>query len=196
MSFSFRDTKDVNPHTGTRVQPDDGDYAVMVSKFELADNKDRSGQNIEAEYTILSGPFSGASVREWLAVVNKSEQAQNIARSKAEAIRRVTKVSENSDLDAVVGKNMVIRVVSEPNEYVDRNGNRRTGKNLNVVNYMDMKRKDASGKEVAEFVPRAKAEDPKQEDRGGYNDRNDYRNDRDQSQTSGGSNDIDDEIPF
>jgi hypothetical protein len=186
--FSFRDTEGHNPHTGNRSIPDDGDYSVMISKADLGDNKSRTGLNLALEYTILAGEYSGSVLKEWLSVVNNNETAQNIARSKAEAIRRVTKLSQDSDIDALVGKNMIVRVKKEPNEYVDNNGNKRTGYNAVPVMYMDLNRTNAEGKPVAQFVAVAKQDNPPPA----------------QSQQSSGSNksatsmkaDLDDDIPF
>jgi hypothetical protein len=97
-------------------------------------------------------------------------------------------LSQDSDIDALVGKNMIVRVKKEPNEYVDNNGNKRTGYNAVPVMYMDLNRTNAEGKPVAQFVAVAKQDNPPPA----------------QSQQSSGSNksatsmkaDLDDDIPF
>jgi hypothetical protein len=183
--FSFKDTEGHNPHTGTRTVPDDGDHTVMISKSSLDPSKKGNGLNLALEYTVLSGAFSGSILKEWLSVVNTNETAQNIARSKAEAIRRVAKLPQDADVDALVGKNIIVRTKKEANEYVDNNGVKRTGYNAIPVMYMDLNRQNPEGKVVAAFVPSAKQEQIQTtvtNPNNGSKDSND--------------NDVDDDIPF
>jgi hypothetical protein len=186
MTFNMQDLNSTKAHTGTRVTPDAGDYVVMISKSETADGKKSGSLNAVMEYTIISdGPFTGAVVKEWLAIVNSSEQAQNIARSKLRAVQ-VTSKSENAQtINDMVGKQIIIRVNKEENEYVDSQGNRRKGFQNNVINYMDMKRKDADGKDVPAFVAQA----PKPASDAQFSSTR-------QAQTTGSAADNDDEIPF
>ena len=192
MSFSFRDTEGQQAHTGTRRIPDEGDYRVMISEAKLEDSKKGGGAvNLVMEYTILGGSFAGVVVKEWLAVVNKSEQAQNIARSKAEALRIITRLKQDSDVTALVGKELIIRVIRESNEYMDNQGNKRMGVNAVVNNYMTLERQNAAGQVVPDFVPSVKqetqqAQTSQRSAQGDYTSKSSYA----------GTDALDDEIPF
>lgn len=199
MSFSFRDTEGQQAHTGTRRIPDEGDYRVMISKADLEDSKKGNGAvNLAMEYTILAGDFSGVVLKEWLAVVNKSETAQNIARSKAEALRIITKLKQDAEVNALVGKELIVRVFKEPNEYTDNNGNKRTGVNAVVGNYMNLERLDAAGKPVAAFVPTVKQETSQGSSQGSSGSSQGNSSGNAQGGYTGGQSrqDLDDEIPF
>lgn len=187
MTFNMQDLAGTKAHTGTRVTPDAGDYVVMISKSETADGKKQGSLNAVMEYTIISdGPFTGAVIKEWLAIVNSSEQAQNIARSKLRAIQ-VTSKSENAQsINDMVGKQIMIRINKEENEYVDNQGNRRKGFQNNVINYMNMQRKDADGKDVPAFVAQA----PKPQSDAGFSSV------RSQTSTGSAEDNDDDQIPF
>ena len=194
-TFNMADLEGVKAHTGTRVTPEAGDYVVMISRASVENGKVAGNMNAAMEYTILSdGPFNGAVVKEWLAIVNKSEQAQNIARSKLRAIQIVSKSQNVQSVDELVGKQIIIRINKEANQYIDNNGNQRTGYQNNVVNYMDLKRQDSDGKEVAPFVAVAQTQQNAQAN-GFSSVRNPGAQSSGSSQTYSGGG-VDDEIPF
>lgn len=147
-NFNMNEMGDVKAHTGSRVVPDAGDYNVVVSDAELETNKSGNGTNVLMEYTILDGNFAGSTVKEWLAVVNNSEQAQNIARSKLQAIRVVTKSEAEGYVSALKNKSLRLRLNKTEGSY-----NGRTVYNSDVVMYMDSTGRNAEGKEVTAFVP-------------------------------------------
>lgn len=196
MGFSFRDTEGQQAHTGSRRLPDEGDYRVMISKSDLEDGKKNNGSvNLVMEYTIVGGTFAGTVLKQWLAVVNSSETAQNIARGRAEAIRIVTKLPQNSEVTDLVGREMIVRVIHETNEYLDRNGTKRVGKNAVPDNYMTLDGKNAAGAVVPAFVPSVKQEEPKTNQSSGGNSGSGYTGGSGQSGGQSGQ-DLDDEIPF
>lgn len=147
-NFNMNEMGDVKAHTGSRVIPDAGDYNVVISDAELQTNNNNNGTNIFMEYTILDGNFAGSTVKEWLAVVNNSERAQIIARSKLQAIRVVTKSEAEGNVSALKNKSLRLRLNKTEGSY-----NGRTVYNSDVVMYMDSTGRNAEGKEVAAFVP-------------------------------------------
>jgi hypothetical protein len=187
MSFNFRETEGVAAHTGSRTVLDDGDHVVMISGSSFEDGKKANGsKNIVLEYTVLGGNFAGQTVKEWLSVVNPSEIAQNIARSKAEALRIITKLRQDQGSDDFVGKEMIIRTKKKANQYLTDKGETRTGYNAEIVLYMTKDRTDASGKVIAAFIPTAQADNTT------YTGTSSSSTTNTRTTSSGG----DDEIPF
>lgn len=155
MSFDISQSKSNDVYTGGGQRKlEAGDYPVMISKAVEQASKKGGGQNAVMEYTVLDGEFTGEVIKEWLPVVNANDVAQGIARSKVNAISTITNINSGG-IDAFVGAELIIRVNKEPNEYIDRNGEKRKGFNNNIVNYMTMDMKNAEGKDVAPFVPSA-----------------------------------------
>lgn len=152
MGFSINNANGNGVFTGSRKQIEEGDYIVMISKSTTAAGKKEGSQNVVMEYTITEGDFAGEVVKEWLAVVNSSEVAQQIARSKVSAISSITGITDG-EVDDFQGSEIMIRVRKEPNEYVNRNGQTVKGSNAVVENYMTLQMKDAEGKDVAPFRP-------------------------------------------
>jgi hypothetical protein len=188
MTFNMNDLSGVKAHTGTRQTLDAGEYAVMISKADTADGKSQGAINAVMEYTVLTdGPFKGAVVKEWLAIVNKSETAQNIARSKLRAVQLVSKSENAAQVSDMVGKSIIIHVGREESEYVDREGNKRKGINNTVLNYLNMKRQDSDGNAAPVYnAPAPKVKDVAQEE---------FKSSRQHSAGSGSNND-DSDIPF
>lgn len=187
MSFNMNELNDpeVGHYTGGRVIAEPGDHNVMISEASIERNKKNNGDNLVMKYTILDGVSSGVEVTEYLAVVHENDTAQSIARSRLKTIRDIVKAQKAADIKALEGKQLRIRVIHEKNEYVDRNGNKRTGTNAQVANYADTKGLDVNGKPLPAFIQTAKQDDVKPKE-----------DDRKQSQTQDTSYDDDDDIPF
>lgn len=186
MTFNMNDLNGVKSHTGTRQTLEAGEYTVMISKADTADGKAHGSINAVMEYTVISdGPFTGAVVKEWLAIVNKSEIAQNIARSKLRAVQLVSKSENAAQVSDMVGKTILIHVGREESEYLDRDGNKRKGINNTVLNYLNTKRQDAEGNTAPPYMakPAKVQEDQKEE----------FKSNR---YSGTGSSLSDDDIPF
>lgn len=186
----------VESHTGLKKGLVSGDYAVMISKAEVETNKRNNGDNVVMEYSVLAGEFAGSEAKEWLAVTNPSDVAQGIARSKLMALFDVTKTN---DIPALVGKNIMIRmVVTENGTYVDNKGETRPSYDRNVANYMTMDMKDAKGNDVAPFV--ASEEKPKAQGSSGSGGTGGTGGTggsySESGQAGGSSRDLDDRVPF
>lgn len=151
MNFSFNSMGDVKAHTGQRVVPDSGDYNVMLSDITMDSNRAGDGHNIIVTYSILDGDFAGSELKEWLAVINKNETAQNIAQSKLKAIYLVTGKTSAKSFTELAGTVLRIRVLKKPNKYIDNNGNEREGHNNEVAMYMDTNGRNPEGKDVAPY---------------------------------------------
>lgn len=189
MNFGFNDMDDVNAHSGVRVTPDSGDYNVMISSIEMVSNSAKNGHNIHVKYSILDGDYAGSEIQEWLAVVNKSETAENIAKSKLKAIYIVTDKKNATGFTDLMGAVLRIRVYKKTRNYTDDRGNEREGFNTEVAMYMSSAGLDINGKEVAPYsgpaVMEGKKADKPKSSGNSYNAGSSYSN-----------SDDDDEIPF
>lgn len=193
MNFGYSSVEDKQAHTGGRVVPDSGDYNVMISEIEMKSNKQGNGHNIEVTYSILDGDFAGSELKEWLAVINKNETAQNIAQSKLKSIFIVTGNTSAQSFTELQGAVLRVRVYKKEHTYVDDNGNERDGYNTEIVMYLDTEGKNANGKEVPVYSgPAVMGGNKKQNAQARRPDVSQNR----QSQTSGGGYDPDGEIPF
>lgn len=205
MGFSFNELEGVDPSTGERVYIGTGDYNVMISSSEIQTSKNNRGTNLHLKYTVLDGPFQGTEVQEWLAIVNSSEKAQEIARAKLKALQIVAAVRDNGTTDDLVGKAIRLRIFKEASFFNDSNtGEKKASYQAVIKNYMSMSGKDAKGNEPREMSEEYIASiDKKAEDavsavyknngsHGG--DSSDAFSNRNESQKS--KQDYDDEIPF
>lgn len=190
MGFNISEAQGSGVYTGRKKQLEEGDYPVMISKAVEAAGKKDGTTNAVMEYTIIDGDFSGEVVKEWLSIVNNSEIAQQIARSKVNAISSVTGVTDGG-IDAFQGAEMIIRVHKEPNEYINRNGDKVKGFNAVVANYMTLQMKDAEGKDVAPFVPSANKTDSQPDSNSSGQSNSDNTSSRSIDTTG-----VDDDIPF
>lgn len=153
MNFGFNDMGDVDAHTGgSRQVPDSGDYNVMISDIEMQSNRAGNGHNIVVTYSIVDGDYAGTEVKEWLAVINKNDTAQNIAQSKLKAIYLVTGKTSARSFTELNGAILRVRLYKKENRYQDSNGNWRDGFNNEVVTYMDTQGRNPQGKEVPAYT--------------------------------------------
>jgi len=138
--------------SGGSVRPDAGDYKVMISKAGMASNKNKDGENLALEYTVLDGNFTGSILKQWLSVRNKNKQTVEIALGVLSAISAVTKY-KGSDPEGLVGKSLTIRINKEPHEFVNDKGLRVNTFNNNVTMHMTLDHKNAKGDVVPAFIP-------------------------------------------
>lgn len=196
--FNTNDMGDVDPHTGGGKQRvDSGDYNVMVSTSAFGPNKKNNGSNLHLVYTVLDGNFQGVEIDEYLSVINPSEQAQNISRSKLESILTVTgmKADGKTDTDDLQGRSMRIRVMKNPNEFINDKGETVKTFNNDVTVYMDMDSKNAKGDTVSAFIPKDETSSNRgSTSSGGSSSSQSSGGQTSGSGSSGGSDDSD--IPF
>ena len=176
---------------GGSVKPDAGDYTVMISKSDTSANAKGNGTNIAMEYTVLDGQFQGTVLKEWLAVVNPSAQSQEIARSKLKALQVVSNSQNERRPEALTGKTIIIRITKEPHQFVNDRGTKVNTFNNNVINYMNLKRVNAAGKEVPAFVAQAQTEQTSPASQSSSSSNN-----GDSQAARQSRKDLDDEIPF
>jgi len=190
--FNMHDLDGTEAYGGTKVLPDSGDYNLMISGAVTEGNKGANGTNAVMTYSILDGTFQGYEQKEWLPVVNKSDDAQRIARERLKAIQVVTKSEGQSEIGSLVGKTLRARFIKAPHQFIDKTtGQTRNTFQISIVNYMDMNNKNARGEPVVAFVAGsepAKASKPvgTSTPSGGGNNQ----------QTRQNQKDLDDEIPF
>jgi len=153
-TFNMHELDQNEAFGGTKVLPDSGDYNLMISAAATEINKNANGTNAVMAYTVLDGPFQGYEHKEWLAVINKSAEAQRIARERLKAIQIVTKSQGQEEIGSLVGKTMRARFIKAPHQFIDKTtGQTRNSFNITISNYMDMNNKNARGEPVAVFVP-------------------------------------------
>lgn len=192
MNFGYNSVEDKQTHTGSRAVPDSGDYNVMISDITMESNNNKDGHNIIVTYSILDGDFAGSEVKEWLAVINKNETAQNIAQSKLKSIYIVTQNTSAQSFTDLQGAVLRIRIHKKERSWVDDNGNERDGYNTEVAIYMDSEGNNATGKPVPAYsgpaVIAAKGNRNSQNRRPNVSNNSSVNRNQD--------NDDDDEIPF
>lgn len=191
--FSFDEVKDTKASlgSGARKLVDRGDYNVLITKSDTADNSKGTGKNVAMEYNILDGDFSGTDLKEWLAVVNSSETAQGIAREKIKALFDVTEVRTGSD--DLVGHTIRVRIDHEANEWTNKNtGKTMKGHNAVITHYMTPDGKNAAGDLVPAFTGQPKSP----ETTANEGTANSSSSGSSGEIKSSGKADLDDEIPF
>lgn len=197
MNFGYNNVEDKQTHTGARAVPDSGDYNVMISDIQMESNSRQDGHNIVVTYSILDGDYAGSEVKEWLAVINKSDTAQNIAQSKLKSIYITTGKTSASSFTELQGAVLRIRLYKKEHQWTDNDGNSRDGYNTEVAMYMDTDGNNANGKEVPQYSgPAVIASKGKSN----ANRRPDVSSQRNQNQNQNQSyqqqDDDDSEIPF
>lgn len=63
-----------------------GDYIVVIESSEMCDTKSGEGQYLKLGYQVIDGKFKGRKLFENLNLVNKNQQAEQIARRALNAI--------------------------------------------------------------------------------------------------------------
>jgi hypothetical protein len=112
--FQF-DASQVAPQAAPEPVPADR-YKVAASKAEMEPTKEQ-GQLLKLEWTILEGPFTGRKVYDRLNLLNKSEQAMQIAYGTLSAVcRAVGHIQIQSSTAELCGKPCIIDVAVRPAE--------------------------------------------------------------------------------
>lgn len=191
--------------TGSRQRMEDGDYNVVITKAWTQSVKN-GGTMLWLQYVVAEGEnFAGTEFKESFNIVNKSDQAVDIAfgQLKAIFICSDTSLDEIADLpiaeigEPLVGQMLRMRVITEvehnvPIKQDDGSTRKVTVRRYRPVVYMNTEGQDAEGKEVPEFVAVVK----KEVDNSGSSDTTNQSSGSTGSSSSSSSIDLDDEIPF
>jgi len=87
-----------------------GDYPVVIVASEMKDTKDKQGKFLELKLQVLSGQFQNRTLYDRLNLVNKNDQAVQIAKGTLSAICRAVNVLTPKDSAELHSKPMVAAV--------------------------------------------------------------------------------------
>jgi hypothetical protein len=107
------DSNDVEP-TGNFEPLPLGEFLVMISASEMKPTKNGEGQYLQLTYDVIDGEYKGRKVFDRLNLVNKNEQAQEIAQRSLSAICRCVGVLHPKNSEELHDKPMVVKVGIRP----------------------------------------------------------------------------------
>ena len=107
------DSNDVEP-TGNFEPLPLGEFLVMISASEMKPTKNGEGQYLQLTYDVIDGEYKGRKVFDRLNLVNKNEQAQEIAQRSLSAICRCVGVLHPKNSEELHDKPMVIKLGIRP----------------------------------------------------------------------------------
>jgi hypothetical protein len=121
MKFGQRLTQEDLPSTSSLVP--DGEYQAQITKIEEKETKDGTGVYLNFSLTILGPSQQGRVVFDMLNMINSSEKAVEIARSRLGDIMRATGVVGIEDTDELIGCTCLIKVgtIPEKGDYPAKN---------------------------------------------------------------------------
>lgn len=117
---------DIEPAAPISALPP-GRYPVAISKTEMKDTKAGTGQYLQIELTITSGPASNRKLWARLNLVNPNQQAVDIAYRELSAICHAVGVLQVNDSDELLGREMMVDVGIEKNGQTGEDTNRVKG---------------------------------------------------------------------
>ena len=132
------DSNDVEP-TGNFESLPLGEFLVVISASEMKPTKNGEGQYLQLTYDLIDGEYKGRKVFDRLNLVNKNEQAQEIAQRSLSAICRCVGVLHPKNSEELHDKPMIIKLGIRPasGEYqasnVVKGYSRTDGKDLKEV---------------------------------------------------------------
>ena len=88
----------------------DGQYEVIISKSEMKETKAGDGEMLALTYEVIEGEHEGRLLWEYLNLVNKSDVAERIGRSKLASICKAVGVMAPEESDELHDKPLVITV--------------------------------------------------------------------------------------
>ena len=107
------DSNDVEP-TGNFEPLPLGEFLVVISASEMKPTKNGEGQYLQLTYDLIDGEYKGRKVFDRLNLVNKNEQAQEIAQRSLSAICRCVGVLHPKNSEELHDKPMVIKLGIRP----------------------------------------------------------------------------------
>jgi hypothetical protein len=87
-----------------------GEYLMVISASEMKPTKNGEGQYLQLTYDVVEGEYSGRKVFDRLNLVNKNEQAQEIAQRSLSAICRCVGVLHPKNSEELHDKPLVVKV--------------------------------------------------------------------------------------
>lgn len=103
------DARTVEPNQGFEALPA-GEYPAVIIGSEMKQTKAGDGQFLKLELQILNGPFQNRKLFDRLNLVNKNDQAVQIAKGTLSAICRAVNVLTPKDSAELHNKPLTIKV--------------------------------------------------------------------------------------
>lgn len=94
----------------------DGWYSASITKAEVRDTKDKTGQFIAVRYDVTGPTHQGRVVFGKINIKNKSTQAEEIARQALGSIMRAIGLARVDDTDQLIGGTLQIKVSTRTQE--------------------------------------------------------------------------------
>lgn len=89
----------------------EGVYRSQIKSAEVKDNANQDGKNLELEFEVLDNPYKGRTIKQWLAIQNKGEDAERIARGKLSSLcRKIGLTGIPDDSAKLLAKKLMIGV--------------------------------------------------------------------------------------
>jgi len=118
LGFNFN--ADDHEDFGARTVLPEGNHKVIIVNSSISSNKNKDGQNLTIEFSVQdqTGRFQGVVLKDYLAVINKNEIAQKIARQKLATITRCAGLNGVlNDSAQLHGRPIILRVDVKDDEY-------------------------------------------------------------------------------
>lgn len=115
---SLNNTYDVNdmPESQSYEILPDGWYTASITKAEVRDTKDRTGQYIAIRYDITGPTHQGRVVFGNVNIKNKSTVAEDIGRQQLGSLMRAGGLPRLEDTDQLIGINLSIKLKTRQSE--------------------------------------------------------------------------------
>ena len=116
------DANNVEPAQEMGPLPE-GEYVVMVTESEMKQTRDGTGQMLALTLEAIEGDLNGRKLWDNLNLVNKSQQAMQIAQATLSSICRAIGVMQITDSNALHNRPMKVKVATE--SYTGQDGNQK-----------------------------------------------------------------------
>ena len=94
-----------------------GNYPVIITASELADNKNLTGVNLTLKFNVQSGMYQNRVLFENLCVQHKNETAQKIAQTKLKRICEALGITKLIDTNELHNKPLIVGIYVELDDY-------------------------------------------------------------------------------
>lgn len=120
-NLSGFDARQVEPNTGFDPLPE-GKYEAAIIESAMKPTKNGDGKLLELKMQVASGQYKGRYLFDRLNLVNKNQQAVEIAKASLSSICRAVGVLTPNDSSELHGKKFIVKVKIRDGQYNDVKG--------------------------------------------------------------------------
>jgi len=111
-----------------------GQYPAVIIGGELKDTKNKDGQFIALKIVLTGGPHANTEFTERLNIINKNQQAVDIAYKTLARITEAVGLSKITNTDELNNRPFFVEIKTEKGkEYTDKDGVKRQGYDQSVI---------------------------------------------------------------